>query len=62
VTDETRARVMAALLKSLYNQAFISEDIYHHSLSNLPKTVDFDRELVYDVVKTERTVGTGGRL
>ena len=62
MTDEIKTRVMAALLKSLYHQDFISEDIYHHSLDNLPKTVDFDRELVYDVVKTYGKADAGGRL
>ncbi len=62
VTDEIRSRVMAALLKSLYQQDFISEDVYHHSLGNLPKASGLDRKSVYDAAKIQKEVGAGGRL
>ncbi len=62
MTDEIKTRVMAALLKSLYHQDFISEDIFHHSLDNLPKSVDFDRKSVYYAVKTKREAEAGGHL
>jgi len=51
---------MAVLLKTLYKQNLISEDIYNHSLDNLPKTLDYGQRLGYDVV--ERGAETDGCL
>ena len=45
--------IMAALLKSIYKQELISEDMYSHSLGNLSKTLDCQQSLVYDVVEKE---------
>jgi|GEM_PF-3684114 len=53
MTEDVRMRVMSVLLKSLYKQNFISEDVYNHSLDNLPKTLDYDQRLGYDVVEKE---------
>ena len=43
--DDVRVRVMAVLLKTLYKQNLISEDVYNHSLDNLPKTLDHGQRL-----------------
>ena len=46
-------KITAALLKSIYEQNLISEDIYNHSLNNLSKTLDYQPSLGYDVVLKE---------
>ena len=51
MTEDARIRIMSVLLKSLYKQNLISEDVYHHSLDNLPQTLDYGQGLGYDVVE-----------
>jgi hypothetical protein len=60
MTEDVRIRVMSVLLKSVYKQNLISEDVYNHSLDNLPKVLDYSEKLGCDAVKNE--VGTGGCL
>jgi hypothetical protein len=60
--DEMRTRIIAVLLKSLYNQRLISEDAYHHSLNNLPKALDSGGTIEYDFVESQRGAETGGRI
>jgi hypothetical protein len=53
---------MAALLKSLFKLGLISEDVYHHSLDNLPRAIGFDGGLECSSVKAGREVEAGGRV
>ena len=53
MTEEIKTRVMSVLLKSLYKQKFISEDVYNHSLNNLPGAPDYNRGLRSDAAEKE---------
>ena len=52
--------IMTTLLKSIYNQNLISEDVYNHSLNNLSKTLDCGHSFVYDV-STNAPLGQSAR-
>lgn len=45
--------IMLALLRSIYQKNLITEDVYNHSLNNLPELLDCHEDIEYDVVAKE---------
>ena len=60
MNSSAEQNIKRTLLKLLFQQGYISEDAYSHSLNNLPKTLDCCTNLGYDVGTKE--VKTHGRL